>query len=44
MTNDLLSIIHNLLYCIKNIEFTEQERTYIMEVIMKTINLIVDST
>ncbi len=42
MTNDLLSIIHNLLYCINNTEFTEQERAYIMEVIIKVINLISD--
>jgi len=40
MVNDLLSIVHNLLYSLKVLEFTEEERDYIVSVIMKTIILI----
>ena len=43
MVDDLISIIHDLLYSLTILEFTEEERTYIINVIKKSILLIRDT-
>lgn len=42
MADDLLSIIHDLLYSLTILEFTEEERTYIINIVMRAVKLITD--
>lgn len=41
MVKDLLQIIKDLLYAIETIEFTEDERNYIISVIKKIIDVLI---